>query len=99
VFGSLGGDPAHGRTNFTPAGPVLSGRLGGSVAKAIRRSPEEVSEAKGGQGPVGFVRHARNCLPQPACDQVVRECFGIREHSISLVAEEPNFNYVLTTMC
>jgi hypothetical protein len=78
MFGSLRGDATDGRTNFTPAGTVLSGSLRRSVTKTIRRSPEEVSEAKGGQRPVGFVRHAGNCLPQPALDQVVRECFGIQ---------------------
>jgi hypothetical protein len=92
MFGSLRGDPAHGRTNFTPTGTVLSGRLGGSVTKTIRRSPEEVSEAKSGERPIGFVRHARNGLPQPALDQVVGEYFGIQEHWASIDEREPNFN-------
>jgi hypothetical protein len=92
VLGSLGGDPAHGRANFTPAGTVLPGRLGGSVTKAIRRSSEEVSEAKNGERPIGFARHAGNCLPQPALDQIVGECLRIQEHEASLDAGEPNFN-------
>ena len=92
MLGTLGGDPAHGRTNFTPAGAVLPGRLGGSVTKTISRSPEEVSEAKSGERPVGLVRHAGNCLPQPALDQIVGECLRIQEHWASLDAAEPNFN-------
>jgi hypothetical protein len=86
VLGPLGGDPAHGRTNFTPAGAVLPGRLSGSVTKAISRSSEEVSEAKGGKRPVGFARHAGNCLPQAALDQIVGECLRIQEHEASLDA-------------
>jgi len=92
MLGSLRRDAADGRTDFTPAGTVLSGRLRGSVTETVCRSPEEVGEAKGGERPVGFVRHARNGLPQPALDQVVGECFGIQEHWASIVAGKPNFN-------
>ncbi len=99
MFGSLRGDAANGRTNFAPAGTVLPGCLRRSVTKTIRRSSEEVGEAQSGERPVGLVRHARNCLPQTALDQVVGECFGIQEHWISVVGGERNFNHVLTTMC
>jgi hypothetical protein len=49
MLGSLRRDAANGRTDFTPAGTVLPGRLGRSVTEPIRRSPKEVSEAKSSQ--------------------------------------------------
>ena len=78
VLGSLRRDAADGRADFTPAGAVLPGRLGRSVTEPIRRSPKQVSEAKGSQRPVGLGRHARNCFPQTALHQVVRECLRIQ---------------------
>ena len=78
MFGSLRGDAADGRTDFTPAGTVLPGGLCRSVTQPIRRAPQEIGKAKSGERPVGLVRHARNRLPQTARNQVVRECLGVQ---------------------
>jgi hypothetical protein len=77
VFGSLGRDTPDSRANFAPAGTVLPCRLGGPVTETVGRSPQKVSEVKGGKRSSGLVWHACSRLTQAAFNQVVGEHLGI----------------------